>query len=60
MVLICQLLQDSKITIIAGVGICVTGIAADTLERVNNNQNRIRMLMQELSDLLLQSLVKLC
>ena len=58
-VLVRKLLEDADIPVVAGVGICVIACGADALERVDDDEPGLRMLLQELLDLFHQSIVEL-
>lgn len=57
---VCQLLQDAQVPVIAGVGIGLIAVAADSLENIGNHQRRIGVNREELLDLLLQTLPESC
>ena len=52
-----QPFQRGQVAVVVGVGI-VVGRAPDHLERVDNDQHRVRVLHQELTELLLQPIAQ--
>lgn len=57
--LVRQPLEDTQVTVVAGIGIGVVDAAPDTLERIDDDKHRVRVYHQEALDLLLQSAVQL-
>ena len=54
-----QRFQNADVPIVAGIRVCVIAHCADTLERVDDDEPGLRMLLQELLDLFHQSIVEL-
>ena len=42
-VLVCQLLEDTQVTVVAGVGIGVVDAAPDALERVDDDERCVKV-----------------
>ena len=55
MVLVCQFFQQRKLPIVVCVGIGFRNDVADLLQRVDGNEDGVRVFCEELSDLILQT-----
>ena len=58
-VLVCQLLEDTQVTVVAGVWIGIVDAAPDALERVDDDERCVMVRGKEPLDLLLQPAVQL-
>ena len=58
-VLVRQRFQNADVPVVAGIGICVIACGADALERVDDDEFGLRMLLQELLDLFHQPVMEL-
>ena len=56
--LVCKFFQKPNVLIVIRVQIAVTARTADTLQRINDNELCVRMICQELLDLLFQPVLE--